>query len=207
MGKKPKTQQPKGTCVFCGRSPPEIQMSKEHIWSDWLQDVLPRYGTRTEAFTTDLLKKPHTIQVKQGDVSTKKVRVVCTECNGGWMSGIVNKAKPIAAKLISGEELQLDAGAQQALANWLGLAALMANQLPSPSTRFPNPTSITSTTTAQYRLTGSLVLATSKERRAFASITPRSLFGSWIPIHSKSRPRSQNMHLPQSSDASSRLLM
>lgn len=129
MGKKPKRAnlKPPGTCIFCKRSPPEIKMSQEHIWSDWLQDILPRHPVRTEGFTPNLLEIEYI--EKQGDVGTKKVRIVCTECNGGWMSGIVAAAKPYATTLINGGNIYLDQNGQRALADWIGLSALMANQI------------------------------------------------------------------------------
>ncbi len=35
---------PQGRCVFCGGTP----VTKEHVWSDWLDEVIPRGGYRYE---------------------------------------------------------------------------------------------------------------------------------------------------------------
>jgi hypothetical protein len=138
MGKKPKRANLKtpGTCLFCRRSPPEIKMSKEHIWSDWLPEILPRQHSRSEGYTTNV-GKGATYTIHQGDVGTKKVRVVCTDCNNGWMSQIVTAAKPYAMALISGQNIYLDQNGQRAMANWIGLSALMANQITKSRHKLP----------------------------------------------------------------------
>jgi hypothetical protein len=139
MGKKSRRQnlKPPGTCVFCRRSPPDIKMSKEHIWSDWLQQIIPDYGGRFEGYTTNANTAPHTYESKQGAVHKKRVRVVCEDCNNGWMSKIVEGAKPFAKKLAMGEATDLDASSQTALANWIGLAALIANRLTKSDHKLP----------------------------------------------------------------------
>jgi hypothetical protein len=139
MGKKPKRKnlKPPGKCIFCGERP----LSKEHIWSDWLQQILPRQALRaegtTEMFDTQGVLLPPTQRVIQGDVGTKKVKVVCIECNNTWMSRIVEEAKRYAPKLISGEQMQLDPVGQRAIANWIGLSALMANQITKARHKLP----------------------------------------------------------------------
>jgi hypothetical protein len=139
MGKKPKrkNQRPPGTCVFCKRSPPDIKMSQEHIWSDWLQDILPDFGARTEQYTPDLENEPHSSISKQGSVGTKKVKAVCEQCNNEWMSKIVNDAKPIARKLVLGEAVELNLDAQKKIVDWVALAALMALRITKDRHRFP----------------------------------------------------------------------
>jgi hypothetical protein len=123
--------------LFCKRSPPEIKMSKEHIWSDWLRQVLPPIKGRFEGFTANIGTQPHTWQNHEGHVRTKRVRVVCRVCNERWMSAIVQNAKPYAKKLITGEAFSLDEKGQQTIASWVGLSALMANQITKSKFKLP----------------------------------------------------------------------
>src|SRR5262245_12065211 len=87
-------QQEAGRCIFCGK---QGDMSKEHIWSDWLDEVIPRGGDHFVTVTSFLDAEGNSLpdlrQKRQGSVHTKKVRRVCRSCNGGWMSNIVNTAK------------------------------------------------------------------------------------------------------------------
>lgn len=110
-------------------------MSQEHIWSDWLSEILPRQISRSEGYTTDLVNVEY--KEHQGDVGTKRVRVVCTDCNNGWMSQIVTAAKPYATSLIRGGNLYLDRECQRAMANWIALSALMANQITKSRHKLP----------------------------------------------------------------------
>jgi hypothetical protein len=134
MTKPPKRKnlRPPGKCLFCGGGAvPGNPMTKEHIWSDWVQKILPRLPSRTEGHSGKNVKH------FQGDVGTKKVRVVCRECNGGWMRNIVDAAKPYAKKLIDGDTFQLDLTGQRALTNWIALSALMANRITKSRHQIP----------------------------------------------------------------------
>ena len=89
-------------CIFCQGS----GMSKEHFWSSWMDSVIPK-GEKNE-YTNIILSgqdenlSMDSISVRQGDVITKKIRVVCKKCNSGWMSRIEETVKPILLKLMNG---------------------------------------------------------------------------------------------------------
>jgi hypothetical protein len=81
-------------CVFC---PSTTALTGEHLWSDWINGVLP--------------KSIYTF--KKVDIGTKKEKVwgdtklnlrsktVCGDCNSGWMSDVENnEAKPVLSRLI-----------------------------------------------------------------------------------------------------------
>jgi hypothetical protein len=53
------------------------------------------------------------------------------------MSNIVNTAKPHATKLIKGEQIELDAEQQLAVATWLALSAMMADLNARARRKFP----------------------------------------------------------------------
>lgn len=123
----------RGTCIFCKRSPPEVKMTGEHIWSDWLKNILPSHHFRTESSSGIYDKHgrllPEKKDVKRpGAVHRRQTKVVCKSCNGGWMKAIVDCAKPFAEKLIKGEPVSLDFAAQTALANWMALSSISVKQ-------------------------------------------------------------------------------
>lgn len=133
-----RVKQRAGTCIFCDGT----GLSKEHIWSDWLDQVLPKAAYRYEAYyaggrDVDGDVKSIAPRRRQGSVQTKKFRGVCERCNNEWMSKIVDDAKPYATKLIKGEPIVLTMKAQSALASWLSLSAMMANRLAKLRHKFP----------------------------------------------------------------------
>jgi hypothetical protein len=80
-------------CAFC---PNTANISAEHLWSDWMDDLFPG-------------KKLFTKRDKEGNVLRQwvshslnwKAKVVCKTCNETWMSDIESKhAKPSMTDLI-----------------------------------------------------------------------------------------------------------
>ena len=126
----------KQCCIFCGGSP----LTKEHIWSDWLDSILPRGSSyRSEARETTVvdtvvqgLPVYRPIQkherVREGAVHSTKTRTVCKRCNGGWMKDIVDRAKPVVERVIRLQAHVLSPDAQARLATWLALSTVMRDQ-------------------------------------------------------------------------------
>src|SRR5215207_3913590 len=111
-----------GACVFCGKF--VRKLSREHIWSDWMQHYLPaglpghseRWSTAEgrERWEQPLLKV--------------QVRAPCKQCNNGWMADIEKAAAPIVGPMIQGTRLLLDASAQQKVATWAVLKAMVTTR-------------------------------------------------------------------------------
>ncbi len=82
-------------CAFCSET---ANLSLEHLWSDWMNDLFPG-------------KKRFTRKNEKGEIISDyiapslnwKARVVCEKCNNTWMSQIEqHHAKPAMADLITG---------------------------------------------------------------------------------------------------------
>ena len=121
-----------GVCAFCGSG----KLSKQHLWPDWLAQVLPREsGFHTQQqltpyavgnpFAPDIVIVEPEVQRHEGHPGSRKVRAVCRKCNSGWMSQVENAAKPHLARLIAGAAQSMDACHQEAVAAWVMLAATM----------------------------------------------------------------------------------
>jgi hypothetical protein len=113
---------------FCGR----VGLSKEHVWPEWTHKFLSRdaepinvranYAVDVNAPIASLEER----RLKQGEVKTLQVRVVCREhCNGGWMSRLEEEAVPILTPLIKGEGIHLGAQEQRTLAAWITKTAMI----------------------------------------------------------------------------------
>ena len=99
-----RTQIP-GRCIFCRGT----GLTKEHVLPDWLRVIFPRSATDTHTFGS--YDWPciigHAVPIQntrsaQGQIGSKKVRVVCRACNNGWLSQLEAAVQPILSDLISG---------------------------------------------------------------------------------------------------------
>lgn len=119
----------KKICIFCN-SPGKL--SKEHLWSSWLHDLLPKPGNGkngSEVITYQWKKHINTQkQERQGNLTTKKFRVVCQKCNNGWMSKLENEVKPILTDIITYKKITLDTNSKEVLARWIALKSMVGEQ-------------------------------------------------------------------------------
>ncbi len=115
-------------CVFCGS---ESDLTREHVLPDWLTEiglefepqihhvgpinVLPREWTSKPFRTT--------------------VRMVCGNCNSGWLSELEGAAKPILAPLIRGEGRRIPYEDQALIAAWTCKTALVSMLISSDDAR------------------------------------------------------------------------
>ena len=119
--KKTKKIQVRGKCIFCGQG----DLSHEHFWPQWASDVL-RINFHAESHikisTVRSWKKEvvsHKRKERQGHVMTNTLRVVCRNCNSGWMSALENETKDILTPLMRGEHLDLNDEMQSKVAQWI----------------------------------------------------------------------------------------
>lgn len=114
-------------CLFCETS---NNMSREHLWSDWIKSLLPEDAKYHEFRATYSGSEPKIIRessrTRGGTTGSKKIKAVCTTCNTGWMSRIETEVKPILSALISGKPLLLTEEYQLILATWISLKLLIA---------------------------------------------------------------------------------
>jgi len=130
-------------CVFCGATP----LSKEHIYSDWTYQILPKTkgaahvrGAAQTAKGNPRIKGLRYSKSNQGEVNTIKVRAVCrsrksgtnslgkTGCNNGWMNHQEEAVKSIISPLILGERCVLSREDQLTLASWAATKFMVAEQ-------------------------------------------------------------------------------
>lgn len=111
-----------GACVFCGKM--VRRLSKEHIWSDWMQHYLPAgIPGQSERWSTAAGRERW-----EQPFLEAQVRAPCRPCNQGWMSDIEKAAKPLVGPMIRGTRMLLDASAQQKVATWAVLKAMVVTR-------------------------------------------------------------------------------
>lgn len=114
-------------CIFCGGT----GLSKEHFWPDWISKYISKSGTdkhTAEVHSGDAKSKPELEKKteRQGDLVTKKFRVVCKECNNGWMSRLENSVKPFILSAIQNKNITLNSEQVAMLAQWVVMKVLVA---------------------------------------------------------------------------------
>jgi hypothetical protein len=109
---------PRGLCVFCGQRGP---LTDEHVWPDWLSRFLIDEPTSWVSADDQGIERVHT-----APMFSRKVKRVCEQCNGGWMSALENEARPVLRWLILGRPCVIAPADARTLAAWLTKTAFMA---------------------------------------------------------------------------------
>jgi len=148
MANKQRSPQRAPPCAFCDNP----QDSHEHHWPQWLDALFPprthsdkniNFRSRVEDVQTAPKITFTKFKVRQGHSRTVSRRSVCHECNGGWMGGIQEQAKPIISELILGTKSTLTSEEQLLICPWM----VMTNM----TSEYTDPATMT-TTDEQRRL-------------------------------------------------------
>jgi hypothetical protein len=115
---------PQRFCIFCGKS----GLTHEHVWADWLKNYIPKDMTEHNSLAVTVYPTHSDLRRKKrsGDLRSRRLRIVCKNCNNGWMAKLQEKAKPYLLPLISGEVTVLDERAQAVVAAWMTMFSMVA---------------------------------------------------------------------------------
>lgn len=108
--------------MFCGAPPP---LTEEHVWSQWLAAEVPDLG-HFGMEVTGIFGDQGSFRRQRRKPSSVKPKIVCADCNNGWMSQLQERAKPDLVPLFRGEVTTLDQEAQARVASWLAMTAYTA---------------------------------------------------------------------------------
>ncbi len=106
-------------CIFCQK---EATLTAEHVLPDWLCDLYPEpQFVVNELLGAEIKRWP-------SKIFQHKVKVVCGECNNGWMSTLESDVKPVITKLVTLNSVAIDEKTQKLLSFWTQKTLLMLNQ-------------------------------------------------------------------------------
>ena len=114
-------------CIFCGRTGADIKITKEHTFSNWINEIL------TVGIVGPDITYERSIQhgAQAATVNTwsatvvadHTVRAVCKDCNNGWMKRSEDAAAPLIELMIKGQPAQLAVDQQITVATWAAMKA------------------------------------------------------------------------------------
>jgi hypothetical protein len=109
---------PMVTCIFCGQ---RRRGSEEHVIPRWVRERLnitsPVTVTSSSGASTQM-----------AHLAVKLRRMVCEDCNNGWMSGLEDTVKPFLGPMLvnaADRPASLDAIQQRDLARWATMKVLL----------------------------------------------------------------------------------
>jgi hypothetical protein len=124
---------PQQACIFCERPKPLVTITKEHLFSRWVDDVLTpeMLGTdRSYERTTagpDGLARTKTWPTEV--IAAIEAPVVCGNspdgCNGGWMSGLDGQVKHLLRPMMLGQPRTLAPVQQLTIATWAVMKSMV----------------------------------------------------------------------------------
>lgn len=80
-------------CIFCSREGQKLTL--EHAYPHWLSGLFSKPLKATNEVSGGNVNR-----VWQGRVFQHKVKLVCGDCNNGWMSALEGEAKPLLTSLV-----------------------------------------------------------------------------------------------------------
>ena len=107
-------------CVFCGA---RANITGEHLWSKWFSNMVgPKLYTVIRKDSEGEAKT-----WKSGKLDSKS-KVVCGECNSGWMSELESRTKSVIQDMaVSGQETKLSSREIVTIAQFTYLKAVIAD--------------------------------------------------------------------------------
>lgn len=131
-------------CIFCDGAS-GASLTKEHVLPGWLRELYPRSPTDTHTHGTitwpDLWHRSYPPAAdqrrRQGQASTRKVRVVCEKCNNEWLALLEKRTKPLLLALARGVRMEIGPEEQLQLATWTAKTVMTAEFLESSKVAIP----------------------------------------------------------------------
>jgi hypothetical protein len=106
-----------------------VKITNEHIIPQWVDEVLTSSVLGPDmSFERTIVRAGVTRQTNMWPVERVAVierRLVCEECNSGWMSELEGKAKSLATPMILGYSATLTADQQLTIATWAAMKTIV----------------------------------------------------------------------------------
>ena len=125
-----------GKCIFCDG----FGLSKEHVWPRWLTKTVPA-GAKSGHLTTISRKVSHNMsyemgplksgkQQRPGAITSRRLCVVCKNCNNEWMSQLQEEVKDLLLIVMENRYWSTMTGIEVTkLAKWITMFVIVSEYL------------------------------------------------------------------------------
>ncbi len=121
------------TCIFCERAKPLVKITKEHLFSRWVDDVLtPELLGPDRSFERTSISSDGVAETKTWPtevIAAVEAAVVCGSsrdgCNGGWMSGLDGQARRLLEPMMLGRPTTLTPETQVVIGAWAAMKSMV----------------------------------------------------------------------------------
>lgn len=114
-------------CVFCGRTGADIKITREHTFSNWINEVLPVTVVGPDITYERSIQRgrqARTVSTWPAKVvADNVVRAVCEDCNTGWMKRWEDAVALLVEPMIKGQPARLTVDQQLTVATWAAMKA------------------------------------------------------------------------------------
>lgn len=122
-------------CIFCHREGQTL--TREHVYPDWLSKLYSQEVVGINEVSGDNLNR-----IWQGAIFQHKVKLVCVECNNGWMSDLEGGVKDLLVSLaFTHDKCVLSEEDQRKISLWVQKTVLVDNKAIGGKSGFDIPAS------------------------------------------------------------------
>jgi hypothetical protein len=124
---------PQQACIFCQRVKPLVTITREHVLSQWVDDILtpgwlgPDRSFERTTVGSDGVSASRTWSTEV--IAAIEAAVVCGAradgCNGSWMSGLDGRVKHLLGPMMLGEPKTLSPEEQLTIATWAAMKSMV----------------------------------------------------------------------------------
>lgn len=123
-------KQVRNVCSFCGGG----KLSREHVWPEWAANILPRSSGHTYFKLSqgpNIPPKQEWATDRQGPITNTRLKVVCRDCNSGWMNRQEERARPHLTGLLQGRAVFVDRKIRDAISCWVTMKLMVLDRSPA----------------------------------------------------------------------------
>ena len=101
-------------CIFCGADGP---LTREHIFAVWFRDMVAIWDAKPASRTFHTPSGYREVDFEAAPLD-QTAKVVCVDCNNGWMARLESDISPILGAMLQGQQRRMEVRDLELLAVW-----------------------------------------------------------------------------------------
>ena len=131
---------PQQACIFCERAKPLVTITKEHLFSRWVDQVLTPEMLGPDRSFERITAGPDGVTISKTwpteVIAAIEAPVVCGSsadgCNGGWMCGLDGQVRHLLEPMMLGKPRTLSPAEQLTIATWAAMKSMVLEYVWGP---------------------------------------------------------------------------